>query len=277
MKTGLTSQQIESYQREGWLIIEDFLTPDELAELCSAINVAVTQMGTTRIADGGESNQSQIIETDSYYDRVFLQRVNLWKINDTIRNYFHNPELGEMLYKLAGVDGIRVWHDQTLQKRAWDNPTAWHVDDPNWSFCSPDAISIWVALDDATIQNGCMYYLPVTHKLTDYEKKGHFGENMGALFDEYPEFKEIEPVAAEMKAGSAGFHNGLTAHAAGPNMTPYPRRAMTCIYMPEGSTYNGRQNVLSDEQVDSLDIGDVLDDESQTPLVWSNRSAANSL
>lgn len=277
MKTELTSQDVELYQREGWLIIEDFLTPDELGELCSAIDAAVTQMGATRIADGGASNQSQVIETDSYYNRVFLQRVNLWKINDTIRKYFQSPDLGKLLCKLAGVDGIRVWHDQTLQKRAWDNPTSWHIDDPNWSFYSPDAISIWIALDDATIQNGCMYYLPGTHKLTDYEKKGHFGPNMGALFDEYPEFKEIEPVAAEMKAGSAGFHNGLTAHAAGPNMTPYPRRAMTCIYMPEGSTYNGRQNVLSDEQVDSLEIGDVLDDESQTPLVWSNRSAANSL
>ena len=107
--------------------------------------------------------------------------------------------------------------------------------------------------------------------MTNYEKKGHFGPNMGALFDEYPEFREIDPVAAEMKAGSAGFHNGLTAHAAGPNMTPYPRRAMTCIYMPDGVTFNGIQNVLSDEQVAALNIGDVLDDESQTPLVWPNR------
>ena len=59
-------------------------------------------------------------------------------------------------------------------------------------------------------------------------------------------------------------------------MTPYARRAMTCIYMPDGATYNGIQNVLSDEQLDNLKIGDVLDDESQTPLVWSNQSAASS-
>ncbi len=272
MKTALTSQQVELYQREGWLIIEDFLTPDELRELCSAIGEAVSQMGNTRIAGGVKSNQSIDKGTDTYYDRVFLQRVNLWKINDTVRKYFLHPELGKLLCKLAGVEGIRVWHDQTLQKRAWDNPTSWHVDDPNWSFHSPNAISIWIALDDATTQNGCMYYLPGTHKRTNFEKKGHFGPNMGALFDEYPDFREIEPVAAEMKAGSAGFHNGLTAHAAGPNMTPYPRRAMTCIYMPDGSTFNGIQNVLSDEQIANLNVGDVLNDESQTPLVWSNRS-----
>ena len=274
MKTALTSQQVELYQREGWLIIEDFLAPEELRELCCAIGEAVTQMGNTRIAEGGKSNQALDKGINTYYDRVFLQRVNLWKINDTIRKYFQNPDLGKLLCNLAGVDGIRVWHDQTLQKRAWDNPTSWHIDDPNWSFHSPDAISIWIALDDATIQNGCMYYLPGTHKRTNYDKKGHFGPNMGALFDEYPEFKEIEPVAAEMKAGSSGFHNGLTAHAAGPNMTPYPRRAMTCIYMPDGSTFNGIQNVLSDEQIADLNVGDALEDESQTPLVWSSRSDA---
>ena len=271
MKTALTSQQVELYQREGWLILEDFLTSDELQEMCFAVSETVTQMGNNRIADGGKSNKALFQEVKPFNQRVFLQRVNLWKINDAVKRHFLNPELGKMLCKLAGIDGIRVWHDQTLQKLAWDNPTSWHVDDPNWSFHSPDAISIWIALDDATLQNGCLYYLPGSHKMTNYEKKGHFGPNMGALFDEYPEFREIDPVAAEMKAGSAGFHNGLTAHAAGPNMTPYPRRAMTCIYMPDGVTFNGIQNVLSDEQVAALNIGDVLDDESQTPLVWPNR------
>ncbi len=273
MKTALTSRQVENYQREGWLIIEGFLTSDELRELRDAVGEAVVEMGNSRIADGGESNQALDKGGDDYYNRVFLQRVNLWKINSAVKKRLLSPDLGKMLCKLAGVDGIRVWHDQTLQKRAWDNPTSWHVDNPNWSFHSPNAISIWIALDDAMLQNGCMYYLPGTHKRTSYDKKGHFGPNMGALFDEYPEFREIEPVAAEMKAGSAGFHNGLIAHAAGPNMTPHPRRAMTCIYMPDGSIFNGIQNVLSDEQVANLNIGDVLDDETQTPLVWSNQPA----
>ena len=272
MKTALTTQQIEAYQSEGWLIIEDFLTPDELQEMCAAVDEAVGQMGRNRIA--GEGNKAKSEEVNEYYDRVFLQRVNLWKINNTVKKYFLNPELGEMLCRLAGIDGIRVWHDQTLQKRAWDNPTSWHLDVPNWSFHSPDAISIWIALDDATLQNGCMYYLPGSHKMTHYEKKGHFRPNMGALFDEYPELRRIKPVAAKMKARSAGFHNGLTAHAAGPNMTPYPRRAMTCAYMPDGATFNGIQNCLSDEQVARLKVGDLLNNESQTPLVWSKQRDA---
>ena len=269
MKTALTTAQIEHYQNEGWLIVENFLTPAELDTLNDAVDASVEAMGRTKIT--GEHNESIKDGDGNYYDKVFLQRLNLWRINDTVKDFFLSLELGKMLCKLAGIDGIRVWHDQTLQKPAWGNPSSWHMDVPNWSFHSPDAISIWVALNDATIQNGCMYYLPGSHLKADYQRKGGFGPDVGALFNEYPELREVEPVPAIMKAGWCGFHNGLMAHSAGPNMTPHPRRAMTCAYMPDGATFNGIQNILSQERFDSLEIGDVLDDDEQTPLVWSNK------
>ena len=172
-----------------------------------------------------------------------------------------------MLCSLAGIDGVRIWYDQTLQKLAWANPSAWHLDVPNWSFHTPDAISIWIALNDVNIQNGCMYFLPGSHKMAAFDRKGSFSSDMDTLFDEYLEFCEIEPVAIEMKAGSASFHNGLMAHAAGPNMTPRPRRAMTCAYMPDGATFNGIQNILSQEKFESMQIDEVHDDE-QMPLAW---------
>ena len=127
-------------------------------------------------------------------------------------------------------------------------------------------------MDDVTLQNGCLYFLPGSHKITRFDN-APIGANMASLFDVYPEFKTIEAVPAQLKAGSAGFHNGLTAHAAGPNMTPQWRRAMTCGYMPDGSTFNGQQNILSAEQVSKLKIGDLLTDESQNPLVWSKKMA----
>ena len=269
MKTELTTEQIEHYQNEGWLIVEDFLTSDELTAMNDAVDAGVEQMGRTKIT--GEHNETITDGGGTFYDRIFLQRLNLWRINDTIKQFFLGPVLGEMLCKLAAIDGIRVWHDQTLQKPAWGNPTSWHIDVPNWSFHSPNAISIWVALNDATIQNGCMYYLPGSHLKADYERKGGFDPNMGTLFDQYPEFREVEPIPVVMPAGAAGFHNGLMAHAAGPNMTPYSRRAMTCAYMPDGATFNGIQNILSKERFESLQVGDVLDDDAQTPLVWSKK------
>ena len=93
MKTALTSQQVELYQREGWLILEDFLTSDELQEMCFAVSETVTQMRSNRIADGGKSNKALFQEVKPFNQRVFLQRVNLWKINDAVKRHFLNPEL----------------------------------------------------------------------------------------------------------------------------------------------------------------------------------------
>ncbi len=175
--------------------------------------------------------------------------------------------LGKLAADLACVDGIRIWHDQALIKRPWSNPTAWHLDNPYWSFHSHDAISIWVALDDATVHNGCLYFLPGVHKLATFDNVG-IGQNIGDLFKIYPAWAKMEAVPVPMKAGSCSFHNALIAHGAGANMTPGLRRAMTCAYMPDGSTFNGQRNILRQDQVDRLQIGDLLDDDRQVPLIY---------
>ena len=261
MKTNVTQDQVNYYRENGFIVLDEFLTGDELAELRAAVSQGVDQLGRLRLAGSDD------VEEEGYQNTKFLQRVNLWKINDTIRKYFLDPTLGEMLCTLEGIDGIRVWHDQTLQKQPWANPTVWHTDVPHWSFDTHHAATIWIALGDATLENGCLYFLPGSHKVTRMDRVS-IGDEIAGYFKTYPEFKEVVAVPAAMEAGRASVHNGLMAHAAGPNMTPGWRRAMTCAYMPDGATFNGTQNILSDEQVAALDIGDVLDDESQNPLVW---------
>ena len=83
--------------------------------------------------------------------------------------------------------------------------------------------------------------------------------------------REAEPM--ELAPGSAAVFNGMLVHGAGPNMTPGWRRAMTCAYMPDGTTYNGERNILTDEQVARLQVGSPLDDESQNPVAWSRTRA----
>ena len=93
---------------------------------------------------------------------------------------------GKLVSDLTGADGARIWHDavrrraasqghrgirrrdqspgggQALYKRPWANPTSLHADNPRWSFTSTQAISLWVALDDTDVRNGCLTYLPGT-------------------------------------------------------------------------------------------------------------------
>lgn len=261
MNTTLTDEQIGFYRDNGFVLIENFLTDKELQTWRQYVDEAVEQRADRKLADGS------MRDADGYYERVFKQRINLWQDHDGMRELMFDAALGKMAEQLAGVDGIRIWHDQALIKPPWGNPTAWHLDNPYWSFSSRNAISVWVALDDATLENGCLYFIPGTHTEATYDNVG-IGENIGDLFTVYTQWAARDTVAVPMKAGSCSFHNGLVAHGAGANMTPGYRRAMTCAYMPDGSTFNGRKNVLPQPYFESLSEGDVLDNNEQNPLIY---------
>lgn len=269
MKTLLNQEQIRSYRHDGFLLIEDFLDQEELAFWRLAVSEAIEKRNGQKMP-GSEVKLGEddgINEDSDYYAKVFDQMLNLWQTNDKVKQLMVNEELGEMVAKLGDFDGTRIWHDQALIKRPWANPTSWHLDTPFWSFSDRRALSIWVALDDATFQNGCLYFIPGSNSETTFENPG-IGKNMDAIFEFYPQFKHAKSVAVPMKAGSCSFHNGLTIHGAGANMTNGFRRAMTCAYMPDGATFNGIKNILSDEQVTRLNVGDLLNDDTQNPLIY---------
>jgi ectoine hydroxylase-related dioxygenase (phytanoyl-CoA dioxygenase family) len=262
MRAKLTQTQIDFYQENGYIVIKNFLSPKELATWRAAVDVAIGVRGEQRIL-GHEEKPNP----DAYYNNVFIQRVNLWMDNEPIRHLMLDKRLGKVAATLAGVDGIRIWHDQALIKQPWANPTGWHLDNPYWSFSSRQAITIWVALDDVTLENGCMWFIPGSHQTATFDN-ATIGPNMGDLFKIYPDWKKLKAIPIPMKAGSCSFHNGIVAHGAGPNMTSGWRRAMTCAYMPDGSTFNGKQNILSKAQLARLQVGDVLEDDNQTPLIY---------
>ena len=131
MKLSLLESQIYKYRENSYLYYPNLLSNDEVKEskgaVLNAINELTQTQPTPRIA--GESAEL-VDKEDKYYDRVFLQRINLWKINQTIKKYMLSEKIGKMLTKLEGTEGFRIWHDQTLVKEAYGNPTGWHLDDP---------------------------------------------------------------------------------------------------------------------------------------------------
>ena len=270
MKNELTPEEIDRYRTDGFLVKEDFLSPDELAFWRQALEEAVARRNGNKMPDRKEVYGKGDNADKAYFDNVFDQLLNLWQDNDKIREIMLDKRLGKMAAQLAGADGIRIWHDQALIKKPWANPTSWHLDTPYWSFSDRRALSIWVALDDATYENGCLFFIPGSYQRTTFENPG-IGKNMGAIFTTYPEFKTSRSVAAPMKAGSCSFHNGLTIHGAHANMTSGYRRAMTCAYMPDGSTFNGIQNVLSDAEFGRLKVGDLLNNDARNPLIYSRQ------
>lgn len=278
MRTTPTTEERDRYAENGYLVVEEFLAADELERWRTVVDAALVKRGTQRFSfmtDDAEAiaSRSRAEEEQSYYDRVFTQRVNLWQTDEGVRELMFHPDLGRFVGQVAGVDGLRIWHDQALVKERYANPTAYHLDVPYWSFTSADAVTIWVALDAATLENGCLYYVPGSHKARKFDNVG-ISNDLGALFDVYPEWRDVSAVPCPVPAGGALLHNGLTFHGAGANMTPGRRRAMTCAYMPDGATFNGQANVLPPEYLRTLHVGDRLDNEAQNPLVYRREAAS---
>ena len=263
MLSEVSSEQVAAYRDSGFVAIPGFLNSDELEIWRRVTDRAVAD----RLASAEALTNQKKDEDPSYYSRVFVQCLRLADSCDQMRALIYDVRIGRMAAELVGIDGIRVWHDQALIKEAYGNPTGWHLDNRYWSFSSRDAISIWIALDDATLGNGCMWYISGSHKTARFDNAG-IGTNLGGLFAIYPEWLDVDPVPAPCSAGSLVWHNGLVAHGAGANMSRRDRRAMTCAFMPDGATFNGTKNILPEEYYASLTEGDLLDDEKQNPLLW---------
>ncbi len=262
----VTERQIEAFDRDGFLVLEGALGPGEVEAWRRETEDAVAR----RLRAGGRHNQYE--QSDPFYREVFTQALHLTRRHEGLRRLVYDPALAELAGRLVGADGMRLWHDQALFKEPYGNQTSFHRDTPYWSMTTRRTVNFWFALDDATLENGCLWYLPGTQKLGDFTHV-EIGTGMSDLIKVYPQWRAIRAVPTPVSAGGLVIHNGMVAHGAGPNMTPGRRRAMTIAYFPDGEVYNGRRDTLPEKYYDALDIGDRLDDDRYVPLLWSRQKA----
>jgi len=244
----LTPQQIAAYQRDGYIQLNDVITGDQLEAFRNAVNDAVKQDTATQ--DPNRQTRT--------YEQIFIQCVNLWPRHPAVKPFVLDPRLGRIAARLSGLS-VRLWHDHALFKEPHTGAkTPWHQDTPYWPHQQKmHQLTIWIALRDATIHNGCMSFLPGTQKHLDIAPV-----NLADPQDLYavaPQTKGIKPVTCELKAGSCTVHNGMTFHYAGPNRSDGMREAIAIIYMPYGTTHSHAPHPVTDPL--KLSPGQKLDGE----------------
>ncbi len=250
----LTPDQIAQYRRDGFIALRDIITGPDLDNLRQSVERAVEQekplpTGTTKTP----------------YEQIFIQKVNLWQRHPAVRKFVLAKRFGDVAAKLSGKPA-RIWHDQALFKEPREGAkTPWHQDAHYWPHHDrTDQITIWIALKDATITNGCMSFIPGSQHVKTLKPINL--ANPENIFDLAPEFKGVKPQTVELKAGSATFHNGLTFHYAGPNKSDGMREAFAIIYMPDRTNFDGQKHVVTDPL--NLTLGAPLNGEL-FPLVGS--------
>lgn len=238
MKNYLEQSKIEFYKENGFVQVDNILTEEELDELSEFLEEAMTQEGTNSFATSAKGG--------SYY-KVLNQKVNVWRDHGGMSRYSFHPKLAQIAMELTGAKGIRVFHDHGLWKMPQDSkPTAWHQDFPYWPMTEPGALSVWIPMHDVDERNGCMMFVPGSHKIG--KLAGIDLANPQDIYEqiEGTELEKTKPVKIPLKKGSCTFHDGLTFHFAHANNSDKPRRVLAIIFMPDGTVYSGKSHPVTD-------------------------------
>jgi phytanoyl-CoA hydroxylase len=252
------------YEANGFAVLRNFVPPDELHLLRRELDSVVTKI----LESTWEHNQG---DPDRPAAKVFLQCFRPSNISSILRQFILGKPIGTMINALTGASGFRLWLDQALYKLPHSNQTPWHIDQVYWPFAQTNATTAWIPFADCAESDGCLYYLPGSHKKTlplrPHSMSIGIESNMDALFSVYPELAAIAPVPVRCSAGDIVFHSGLAAHAAGPNISTKIRRAYSVSYMPPNSRFNGIATGLPFEFAGQLKIGDLLNEDHLFPIV----------
>jgi ectoine hydroxylase-related dioxygenase (phytanoyl-CoA dioxygenase family) len=267
----LSDAQVAFFRENGFVKGGRVLSDAQVEDLRAALDAVMAGQAAAK-----PERISDMLRSD---ERSVVQVVNIWAADERFRSHVYHPAICEMVAQLIGTDVLRVWHDQIQYKPPRSGgPTYWHQDHPYWPILQPaDLVSAWVALDDATLENGCMRMVPRSHRWGPH-KGGTIGTREAEEFaPDYdptlvPPGERIEIVPMEVGCGEVAFHHCLTWHGSAANPSDRPRRAIAVHYMPGYTRYVPTGQHIMEHRVE-VPPGEVLKGE-HFPTVWDHGPVA---
>jgi len=253
----VSEELIERFERDGFVVVPGLLSESEVVTFGRAVDGAV--------ADRSRDDQRALHER-SPYEQSFRQCINLWEDHPAVLPLTFHPRISEAAATLARVPALRLWHDQALYKEAGGRYTEPHQDQPYWPMDEINTLTAWIPFDGSTHENGCMGYVPGSHRVGLRRFVNIFTADEQVKILEDSKIQGLPPAYVEVPRGSVAFHHGLTVHMAGPNKSGQTRRVHTMIYFRDGAT---RTKPYVHPSVDrpGIKVGDAIVSDL-TPIVW---------
>jgi ectoine hydroxylase-related dioxygenase (phytanoyl-CoA dioxygenase family) len=187
---------------------------------------------------------------------------HLVRKSDFVKNFYRSQLFRDIAHDFVGPT-VRLYWDQAVYKKPGvEKPFPWHQDN-GYTFVAPQQyITVWIALDDASRDNGCMWFVPGVHRLGTVK---HELTDLGyALYCDEP---PADAVPVECKAGTVIVLSALCPHMTAHNRTAQTRRALVAQFVGDGSYQ------LTEDPETGSPVRQEVDDERRQFLVLRDNQA----
>lgn len=223
-KYALTKEQVDSFEKNGYVSGIKILTNEQVDILNKElVHLQSVNSDEKQLFYYYQSNESE------NPDQVLFHAIGGWRVTAGFHDLLWAPAYRMAAYQLLG-QSFRLFHDQLFCKPAkHGGVVAWHQDFSYWTFTKPmHHLTCWIGLDDATKDNGCLYYVPGSHQWGLLPITG-LTKDMYAVKEILTGEQQVQfdnKFANELPKGYASFHHPLTMHGSYANHSEKPRRAV---------------------------------------------------
>lgn len=240
----LTSEQVEFYQTEGYLVLPQLLTSEDMAPVRSAMSEKVSEIAEGLLQDGmiTDTREQAVFESrlarlfDGLTDDDFLKYGRSWR--DRKPGYYDlmsNPKILDAVESLIGgeIFANPVYNVRPKVPHVASGAVPWHQDKSYWPEANSNpVITVWIPIVDATLENGCLHIWPRSHKsrVLSFHNETHTGTGYLELDGTHQE--KIEAVALPIAAGGAILFNDRCVHMSTPNNSKAVRWSVDLRYQP---------------------------------------------
>lgn len=212
-----------AYDRDGFVVVRNFLGAAELAELARELDRYVRDVVPT------------LPDTAAFYlDRTrpeTLKQLQHMTGDPYFARYADHPRWHELARSLVG-EGVTCLEPEWFNKPpASDSPTPPHQDNYYFNLAPPNVVTVWLALDPVDDANGCLRYVAGSHRggVRPHGRSNILGFSQGIT--DYGDTDRLAEMAIHLRPGDAVAHHGNTIHRADPNRSPdRHRRAFAMVF-----------------------------------------------
>jgi ectoine hydroxylase-related dioxygenase (phytanoyl-CoA dioxygenase family) len=221
----LSQDQIDFFRREGYLTLPSITTEEELAKLRAIYDRLFSEQ-----AGRAEGNQFDLAGTDEEDKQATLPQIlNPSKYAPELNGFLFKANARSIAQQLLGGE-VSAGEHAILKPARYGAPTPWHQDEAYWNpELEYDSLSVWMPLQEATVESGCMQFVPRSHE-GDIVPHHPINNDPRIHGLEVDSFDGEQVVPCPVPAGGVTIHHCRTLHYAGPNHTDEPRRAYIQVF-----------------------------------------------